>query len=1092
MRLANSMRRRAIALLLLPLVTLSLTAFLLHSVVRGQADLSKRPLEHADYDAWKTLGSTSISPDGQWVMYVTQNGAIDGETTLSIRQTATAKEYRIQRGSEGEFSYDSHFAFFYVALPKKKSTDKPKDQPQQKLQILELASGNLVTIERVKSFSRPKKDGLWAAWLLSPDGRNQLPSQKSRVGETYEIMPTGLRRPQKQFTLKKREPNHKLPQPKQQEAAHANFTEEQESSVSKENDKSKDDDKKKKKVGTTLVLQNLRLGTQLTFPYVTSFRFSKHGNSLAFVTSAKSESNARNKETKQAEGTHLQGQKTDSSAAYDSDRPQDGVTFVDLNTLKVTQIATGLGQYKKLTFNEEGSQLAFITDRDHYKAKTPTWSLYHWKRGTKKAARAATTDDEGLPDGWWVSPQANLQFSENGKRLYFETSPIPANILEERADQSSEKDANKAGESEEKKAKLDIWHWQDPQLQPQQLLQATAERKRDYRAAYFIASRKLVQLADQGLPKLRIDVRSHSNLAIGNSNLRYQKLLSWDVPGFQDAYLVNLDTGHRQLVLERVKFHASLSPAGKFITWFDAEQKQWFSKSTTDVAAEPIEISAGIEFPLQHEVHDIPNLANAYGAAGWLAEDRALLVYDRYDIWQLDPTGKQAPMNVTQGWGRQHDTQLRYVHLDPEERSMGTNQPWVLRAFNQRTKASGYYLLQPQSMSEKGAVHGKDHASRSLQQLIMLDEDVNSLQKAELSEDLIFVRHSFRHCKDLWATNIDFEKLNRISDINPQQEDFSWGTAELVHWRATEGQRLDGILYKPEGFDPQKKYPLIVNFYERESDDLHKYFTPAPQRSSICHSFYVSRGYLVFVPDISYQTGKPGLSATNAILPGVQSLIDQGFVDMDRIGMQGHSWGGYQVAYLVTQTDMFACAESGAPVSNMTSAYGGIRWSTGKSRMFQYERTQSRIGANLWSARKQYIANSPLFFADRINTPLLILHNDQDGAVPWYQGIELFVALRRLEKPAWMLNYNGNPHWVMGDVNRRDFAIRLQQFFDHYLKNAPEPQWMAVGVPAVDKGQQLGLELLEPKQAARQEKLPNEQGAPAADKSLKARAENGL
>ena len=258
---------------------------------------------------------------------------------------------------------------------------------------------------------------------------------------------------------------------------------------------------------------------------------------------------------------------------------------------------------------------------------------------------------------------------------------------------------------------------------------------------------------------------------------------------------------------------------------------------------------------------------------------------------------------------------------------------------------------------------------------------------------------------------------------------------------------------------------MLVYFYERNSDRLHRYYTPAAGRASINVSFYVSRGYVVFIPDIPYKVGQPGASAADAILSGVKSVLSMGFVDEERVGMQGHSWGGYQTAYLVTQTDLFACAESGAPVSNMTSAYGGIRWSSGRSRMFQYERTQSRIGADLWEAREKYIANSPLFFADKINTPLLILHNDDDGAVPWYQGIELFVALRRLEKPAWMLNYNGNSHGVDGQPNRRDFAIRMQQFFDHYLKDAPEPEWMAVGVPAVKKGDELGLELMEPEEA---------------------------
>src|SRR5690606_12922672 len=117
-----------------------------------------------------------------------------------------------------------------------------------------------------------------------------------------------------------------------------------------------------------------------------------------------------------------------------------------------------------------------------------------------------------------------------------------------------------------------------------------------------------------------------------------------------------------------------------------------------------------------------------------------------------------------------------------------------------------------------------------------------------------------------------------------------------------------------------------------------------------------------------------------------------------------------QTSYLVTQTDLFAAAESGAPVSNMISAYGGIRWGTGMSRQFQYEQTQSRIGGTPWQYPLRYMENSPIFFADKVRTPVLILHNDQDGAVPWYQGIEYFMALRRLGKEAYLFNYVGEDH----------------------------------------------------------------------------------
>ncbi|TNE60987.1 MAG: S9 family peptidase, partial [Bacteroidetes bacterium] len=298
----------------------------------------------------------------------------------------------------------------------------------------------------------------------------------------------------------------------------------------------------------------------------------------------------------------------------------------------------------------------------------------------------------------------------------------------------------------------------------------------------------------------------------------------------------------------------------------------------------------------------------------------------------------------------------------------------------------------------------------------------------------------------------------RISDANPQTAEYQWGSVQLVHWTAPSGEVLDGLLFKPDGFDPNQQYPMLVYFYEKSSDGLHRHREPDFGRSTINFKMYASRGYLVFVPDIPYHTGYPGESAFNAVMSGVTAMLNRGFVDRSRIGMQGHSWGGYQAAYLVTRTNLFACAEAGAPVSNMTSAYGGIRWGSGLSRQFQYEQTQSRIGGSLWDYPMRYLENSPLFALDKVQTPLLILHNDEDGAVPWYQGIELFVGLRRLGKPAWLLNYNGEPHWPVKLQNRIDFQTRMQQFFDHYLKGAPQPSWMVRGVPPLEKGILQGLE----------------------------------
>ena len=436
-----------------------------------------------------------------------------------------------------------------------------------------------------------------------------------------------------------------------------------------------------------------------------------------------------------------------------------------------------------------------------------------------------------------------------------------------------------------------------------------------------------------------------------------------------------------------------------------------------------------------------------YGSAGWTADDGAFLFYDRFDVWRFEPDSGRT-VNLTAGKGRESNTRFRYARTEPELHYIPEGEA-LWHAFHDTNKRGGFY-------------RGRADRETSPAEVVMADKSFRLRGKAKDADRWLLTREDFREFPDLWVTDGGIAEMQRMSDANPQQKDYRWGSAELVEWTSNDGIPLQGMLFKPDGFDPAKEYPLLVYFYERMSDGVHTWRTPRPGGSSISVPFYVSRGYVVFIPDIPYEIGYPGESALDAVVPGVLGLIDEGFVARDRIGVQGHSWGGYQIAYMITKTDLFAAAEAGAPVSNMTSAYGGIRWQTGMSRMFQYERTQSRIGATLWEATSEYLHNSPLFYADKIRTPLLMMHNDDDGAVPWYQGIELFVALRRLQKPAWLLNYNGEGHGLRREANRKDWAVRMQQFFDHHLQDAPAPVWMEKGVPAIDKGRTLGTELVAP------------------------------
>jgi dienelactone hydrolase len=510
------------------------------------------------------------------------------------------------------------------------------------------------------------------------------------------------------------------------------------------------------------------------------------------------------------------------------------------------------------------------------------------------------------------------------------------------------------------------------------------------------------------------------------------------------VYVVDVRSGERELVVQKTQGSARLSPDAKYVTWYDNRQQAWFARRVE--GGQAVNLTRSIPHPLYQEDHDEPYPASPYGSAGWTVGDRSFLVYDRHDLWATDPTGRQPARNVTDGLGRRENMRLRMVRLDPEQDAVDPNAPLVLSAFHWDTKRSGFY---------RDRVTGQS----SPESLVFTERRFGTPIKAKNAAVVAFTRQSVAEFPDLWVSDLTFANARRVTDANPQQAEYRWATVELMEWTSAEGMPLQGLLYKPDDFNSSRKYPLLVNFYDRDSDNRYTHFAPVPHRSVVRPIFYASRGYVVFMPDVVYETGWPGESALNAVVSGVTHLVDRGFIDEANIGVQGHSWGGYQIAYMVTRTDMFKAAAAGAPVANMTSAYGGIRWETGLSRMFQYERTQSRIGASLWEAPMRYIDNSPLFRVDEVNTPVLIMHNDGDGHVPWYQGIELFVALRRLGKPAWLVNYNGERHWPLAFAERRDWNIRMQQFFDHYLKGAPAPVWLAEGVPATEKGRTLGLEV---------------------------------
>ena len=757
---------------------------------------------------------------------------------------------------------------------------------------------------------------------------------------------------------------------------------------------------RRKEPGAPLVIRNLASGEERRIDDVAMYTFSSDGQRLAYAVST-------------------------------ADGAGDGVFIQSVAGGATTTAMTGEGEYRRLTFDEAGQQLAFLSNTATWSQETPTWAVYHYGPRVSPARSVASEGTAGIPSGWQVSDNGNISFSRNGQRIFFGTAPRPLDEIED-------------DRLPEERVRVEVWHWDEPQIPTVQNRRLAQERRRTYDAVVHLNNNnRVVQLGDEAVPSVNVGSRGDADIAIGTDGNPYAVESGWDTPNWSDHYLVDVRTGERSLLRERVQGGTQLSPGARFAVWYDIPTQAWHAMDVR--TRNVVNMTESIPHPIHNEEHDSPSPASALGSPGWLANDGAMLVYDRFDIWAVDPTGRQAPRNITQGQGRAQNIRFRIVRLDREDDYLSTSSPAFLSAFNAQTKQDGFYRV-----SLNGGTP---------QQLVMMDYRFSTPRKAQDADVLMFTRQSFTEFPDIWVSGPDVRDMRKLTAENAElQAQYLWGTAELVDWVSLDGIELQGIVYKPENFDPTQKYPMITYFYERMSDTYHLHYPPVPHRSRISPTFYTSRGYIVFVPDIVYRIGYPGESAMNSIMPGVTKLLERPYVDRENLAMQGHSWGGYQIAFMVTRTNMFKAAAPGAPVANMVSAYSGIRLESGVHRQFQYERTQSRLGGNLWEMPIRYLENSPVFWLDKVETPLLIMHNDLDGAVPFQQGLELFLGLRRLGKPAWLINYVGEPHWPTTVANKRDWNIRMQQFFDFYLAGAPAPLWLREGVPALVRDRTLGYE----------------------------------
>lgn len=710
-----------------------------------------------------------------------------------------------------------------------------------------------------------------------------------------------------------------------------------------------------------------------------------------------------------------------------------------------------------ITFSPSGYQIAFIvktidttngielinrTFVDHSPTNNELW---YYASDMEAAVLKACNHSETLPKDLFIH-SFNPMFSKDGKFIYFNLYK-PFRLKEKPTG-----------------VMVDVWNYQDTLLQCTQLEEPYAYR---FMAVMGTNSYDIIQLT-HNFESIRTYAEKQPYVVI-NYNIMDDRFwlntpdTNWLV-SLQDGFRKRLPSGFKQF---------SFSPDGKYLLFYDYSDYNYYSY---DLATEKItnissDIQPGVLAFKREFYRDYPTSFSypPIGIAAWTESDSSLLVYDQYDIWRLDPSGKHRSINVTNGYGRANHIQFRLTYgmvgsYNPIVINSG--EPILLTAFNTENKHNGFYTttLQKPSRPRLLTMGPYVYDLTSHNQLPLNAQNFNTGYgmapiKAKHRRVWITKRQSITEAPNYFLT-ADLKTYLPLTNYQPHKY-FNWLSAELVKWPQLDGTITQGILYKPENFDSTRKYPVIFNYYQQRSHRLHQFPSPSYTIANIDVAWFVSRGYLVFTPDIYFTYGQPGPSALNTMVSAADFLAKLPYVDQNKLGINGHSVGGGLTNYLITHTDKFAAAIECAGVSNTISS--ALQLGGENNEVSRMEGAEFAMGnVSIWKNPQKYLDASAIMNANKVVTPLLIMHNKTDGGVPWAQALELFLALRRLEKPVWMLQYDKGNHSLWGTKEEaKDFTIRITQFFDHYLKGLPAPKWMVNGIPAKMKGIDPGFELVE-------------------------------
>jgi dipeptidyl aminopeptidase/acylaminoacyl peptidase len=970
-------------------VALALTCALLPAVPRPVAADAPAPLDYKAYDGWNAIRTPKLSDDGRRLAYALTPQ--DGDPALVVRDLDSGAERRESRGNAPAFAAAGRFVVFTHVAPKKDVDAAKKAKKPEKDQ----PKNGLGILDLDSTKPAETVDNI-KSFAVAKDGGATIayraeasPAPSGSPAPPASASPVAAAKPS---APPKGEPVPQL-SPAPPAGANASPAPSPSASPSPKADKTKD-------TGATLTIRDLAGSKRVTANDATDFVVSDDDRFIAYAT-----------ETKNGKG--------------------DGLHVYDVARGATVDVLTGEGRYRNLAIARDGTTLAFLSDEATYKEDVPHDAAYvvDLRAAKLTAIKVVDAGTAGLPAATAPNTNGKLTFSRDGKRLFLGTATAPTPLPSGTPEPS----------------KVDLWSYRDDVLQSQQRHDADKERKRTYLAVYDVAASRFAQLGSAALRD--VTTNDNAEVALGQDGRTYSRESSWLGEQYNDVFAVSLANGRRTLLAKRAP-DAELSPQGRFVLSWDERARLWYTVRVADRKRVVLAPHAGVAFHVADDDHPAP--PPPYGWGGWLSGDRGVLLYDQYDVWLADPATGSAT-NLTRGAGRRSHTVYSPLQTDPEATSFAADKPMLLSLIDKQTFATGFARVAPSGGAPVTLLEIPEMIGGPRNPFAGLHDQVMTPLVAKHADRYLFTRETLRNYRNVWATDSSFKHLTRVSDANPQQTKYRWGTERLISYKAADGTPLRARMLIPDGLRRDRKAPMLVYFYEKFSDTFHQYHAPAPGTSP---NFirYVSNGYVVLLPDVRYRIGHPGASAVNCLLPAVDAALSSGYVDPARVGIAGHSWAAYQINYLITKSHRFRAAEAGAAVDDMISAYSGIRLESGIVREGQYEHGQSRIGATPWDRPDLFMENSGLFGIKNITTPYLTIHNELDGAVPQFQGIEFITAMRRLGKLAYMFSFDGEDHNLKGREQQKYWTVHLDEWFDHWLKGAPRPGWMN-GVDFLHRGE---------------------------------------